>query len=627
MKSKTSFFNKTIFWKNVAMYWPVWVIYLIVLLLFIPGQLWMNLHNMERYSLSALTVNNGLEAIYQSVDVRRTILIIFVMAVITGMALYSYLYVAKSANMIHALPVTRSELFGTNVISGLLFMLVPEIIAFLGGVIVCLSYGMTCVEYLGLWLLTTLEISVFAYAMVTFSAMLTGQLAALPVYFAALNVLYLGLYTVISSVVSYMGYGLCVKSMDELGMTWLSPIYYLLNRVCFRAHIVYKGNAYVCEELVLQGGDSTVWFLIPAAVFFLAAYILYRKRQLEHAGDLVAVPVLKPVFRWGVGFVGGFLVAVWLVTTLTYVVEYVPKWLVLLFSVILGVIFFFAAEMLIRKNFKVFKKRAWMECGAFIVFMLVCSGVMAGTAHTKEQYVPEQEEIAKASVSCTYPVDFDEEDCGQILEWHRFLVEHADELKKTSDDQDVWYVAIDYELKDGKKISRYYPVAVGDETEDFFCYLYELELDAGHFTEYLFGSLKPELLRYESGYFLNMDSSWDYVSDTSLGREETQILAEAVLADIEAGTLQKYNLSDPLGKGEIKRYTCNLALYHESGQNDTEDYWEEVDIYGYYYYEQLVDSNDIWINFGADCENIIHALIQTGVIDSVDDLNLSAVEY
>lgn len=36
---------------------------------------------------------------------------IFVMALVTGMAMFSYLYNSRACNMIHAMPVTRRQLF------------------------------------------------------------------------------------------------------------------------------------------------------------------------------------------------------------------------------------------------------------------------------------------------------------------------------------------------------------------------------------------------------------------------------------------------------------------------------------------------------------------------------------
>lgn len=625
MKSKTSFFNKTIFCKNITLYWPVWTVYLLALLLFVPGRLWVCLHNMERYYNKELTWNDGLEAIYRSIDIRETIIAALVMAVVTGMVLYNYLYVAKSANMIHALPVTRGELFGTNVITGLLFMLIPEVIAFFGGVTVCLSFGMTCVEYLGLWLLVMLEVSVFAYGMVCFCAMLTGHLIALPFYFVAINLLYLGVYTVISSVISYMGYGLYEKSAEEFGFTWLSPAYHLLQNVYFKAHMVYAEGIYECDELVLVGGKSAAYYLIPAVILFLAAYLLYKKRSVEHAGDIVAVSVLKPVFRWGAGFVLGFLIARWLVRMLGLVVSYVPREIVLLLALILGIIIFFVAEMLIRKNFKVFKKRVWLECGAFVLFMLASSGLMAAKAHTAEQYVPDQDEIVRAYIEFSYPVAFDREECGTVLEWHQFIVDHAKELEETEDSQNLWYVGIKYELADGRTVSRSYPITFTEETGALQSTLFELEAEPENFAEYLFGNLDPNADRYTSGCFELMDSEWNYLGETNFGKRESQMIAEAVFADIEAGTLQKYNLLDPSGLAGEGSYTSYLVIYGQEFQTIDEDYWEIRSTGGYYFEES--ESYNIWLNFGENCENIIDALIKAGIIDSADDLYVASEEY
>ena len=36
MKSKTSFFNRTVFKKNVTLYWPIWVCYLLYGMVKVP---------------------------------------------------------------------------------------------------------------------------------------------------------------------------------------------------------------------------------------------------------------------------------------------------------------------------------------------------------------------------------------------------------------------------------------------------------------------------------------------------------------------------------------------------------------------------------------------------------------
>ena len=41
MKSKNSFFNKTIFLKNVTLYWPIWAVYTLISVIMQPFLLWL----------------------------------------------------------------------------------------------------------------------------------------------------------------------------------------------------------------------------------------------------------------------------------------------------------------------------------------------------------------------------------------------------------------------------------------------------------------------------------------------------------------------------------------------------------------------------------------------------------
>ena len=49
MKSKTSFINKTILEKNIKLYWPIWVLYLVVILLQGPFTMWSRYRSAEYY--------------------------------------------------------------------------------------------------------------------------------------------------------------------------------------------------------------------------------------------------------------------------------------------------------------------------------------------------------------------------------------------------------------------------------------------------------------------------------------------------------------------------------------------------------------------------------------------------
>ena len=236
MKSKTSFFNKAIYKKNMALYWPIWVCYLLYGIVKISGRMWSGLHQMTK-----VTNERRFIVMVDSLSMIVDIWVIAAVVTVTGMALFSYLFSAKSANMIHALPVTRKELFFTNVISGLSMMWIPQIITFLLSVIVSLANGIALVQYIGIWLLTVMGISFFLFSMVVFCVMFTGQLFALPVYFFVLNYLSVGAVLGVQSVITFLGYGLGSGSVPIARiMRILSPLNYLQNNVHFSKMSYYN---------------------------------------------------------------------------------------------------------------------------------------------------------------------------------------------------------------------------------------------------------------------------------------------------------------------------------------------------------------------------------------------------
>jgi ABC-2 type transport system permease protein len=626
MKSKISFFNKTMFWKNVTLYWPIWTIYLLALLILVPGQLWTSFHAKMRYSQDGiLAAYDHLNIMYQSLNIGTTILFAFLMSIITGMALYNYLYVAKTTNMIHALPVTRGELYGTNVISGLLFMLVPEVIAFVGGVLVCLSLQVSNVEYLGMWLLVTMGVSVLFYSIVTFCAMLTGQMMALPIYTFVIQFICLGVYQILTHAVTFLGYGLSRGSIENFKLMWLSPLYYLLEHVYFRSHMTLVGDSYQADIMQLQGGSIVAWYLLLALVLFIAAYLLYRKRSLEHAGDLVAVAAVKPIFRWGVGCAGGVLLAVWAESFFEEIFGTAPKTAVFAVFFVAGILCFFIAEMLVKKNFRVFKKQAVRECALFVVFLAAAVGATVGYVHVKEQYVPEVSEISEVKVYGSYPLTLTEEDdVAYVAKLHKFLTTHAKEYRDVDFQlNDYWWLQFTYTLNDGSTVARSYAIPINEESQAAFADFYDLE--AAHYADYLFGEVE-DLSIYEDGYLQIYGEDWSYATQVEFGEAEAAVLVKAVQADLKEQNLQKYNLYDMAGTHTATPYMADLAIWGSDYKRQTE-YWDENSTYlpGYSYYttyDEVARSYDLWFNFGPECSNIIDALLDLGMIESQEELLL-----
>ena len=101
MKSKTSCFNRTIFTKNITMFWPLWVVYLAYLICSEPLLLWRAL-TADYYSSTMDATSKAYNIMESAVSIQITAIPTFLFAMAAGLAVFSYLYSSRNANMIHA---------------------------------------------------------------------------------------------------------------------------------------------------------------------------------------------------------------------------------------------------------------------------------------------------------------------------------------------------------------------------------------------------------------------------------------------------------------------------------------------------------------------------------------------
>lgn len=126
-KSCFNFFHTAIFKKNVTSFWPIWLSYTLVCLWVLPIYSWLQMKSLTlpEGATQAERMEELLKSAVSSLHLAILPVPVFVFAAASGIAVFSYLYQARSANMVHALPVSRKELFLTNYCSGLLFLLAP----------------------------------------------------------------------------------------------------------------------------------------------------------------------------------------------------------------------------------------------------------------------------------------------------------------------------------------------------------------------------------------------------------------------------------------------------------------------------------------------------------------------
>ncbi len=628
MKSKTSFFNLTIFKKNIFLYWPIWGSYTLLLLLMLPLQLWMNCRNMlnDGYLVDVTWESVQLEILGWSLEMHMYMGMVFIVALILAGALFHYLYSAKSANMIHSLPVTREELFGTNYVSGLFLLIVPQFLTFLISVLICLYYKITHVEYLGSWLLLIVGVSIFAYSMASFCAMLVGHIVSLPFVYIAINFVYLLVKVVVAGIATFLGYGLYFDDIwNRMGLEWLSPITYLFSRVRICTIYDYTQREAI-PRIEVYGENLVALYVIGALIFVVVAYLLYRKRHLELAGDFVAVPSAKPVFRWGFGMIGGFGLGCVITLFMGELNFFVNGVSMLVCILICGLILFFISEMLLKKNFKVFRKKKLLESLVFLACTTFAFGGLLITIHFMENRVPNKAEIESVEVNMFLPMTYRGDEIEEILAIHEQLIEQQDAFADCNNYMGDFcgvehhYIDICYQLKDGTTLSRSYCIPDEGIGKSIVEQVYKRVSTPEGFLDGIFGG-DYQAVEYTGGYFEQYDENDEYMNSVSFSQNDAKALQEAVVNDAKAGVLQKYNMFFWSDEWEpTSECTSYICIEYENPNEQNDDMYGGInDGFGYVVYEDYGPSG-IAINFGNDCENIIQTLVDLKIIDSIDDL-------
>lgn len=642
MKSKTSCFNRTIFWKNVTTFWPMWVLYLLYLLGTMPLFVWSQAKadNISNMAQNAQEIANRSYYIVETVlDIQLFPFPVFVFAMAAGLLVFSYLYVPRNANMIHALPVDRRELFVTNYLSGLSFLIVPQLLSFVLTLLVSLASGITHIQYLMTGLLLSVGEAFFAYSLAVLVAMFTGQMIAMPVFFFVINYLYVGCLYLVDMVVTILNYG--ISDFWNPGASCiLSPLYYLNNNV--RARLVYGtgAKAGVIEAIGISGIWLVGIYTAVAVVFVVLAYQIYKRRQIETAGDWLSIRVLKPVFRWGVAACGGILLSLFFVEAFIAYAIGIDGNLINAYPwvaggiIVFGFICFFAAEMLLDKRFRVFTKKRLAEWGCFCAAAVLILTLFELDVFGIERRVPAKEDIETAFVYMDYPVEVAEEDLEDLRKLHAEIVANKKaNLENMKNKEGYYYTTIRYYLKDGGKLERRYALPVTEE------YLSDAESPAARFLEWerRAENLKKQL--FGPGYETNVyqagsidrygeDGTYDaYAMD----EEEMTQLLEAVSRDIEAGNLGKY-YAYCTGEQNVT-YMNEMSFEYRSDDN----YYDNYDYYGSYRgaaqtsdatSERVIGENQVYtsVRFGAECTNIIETLEKLGMIDDTWKL-MTSEEY
>ena len=210
MPSKTSFCNGTEFRKCLSRWWPLWIIYGVILFILLPGVL-LNARTTTPY-MTTPYVSTEQIGYLSNVILSETQMLLPLTAFCAGLlaaaAMFGYLYTPRGAGLAASLPIRRGCMFRTHLLAGLAMLLSAEVVVFGLAVLIEAVRFTLVIEPLLIWLgILALETVVF-YGIAVLCAMFTGHVVMLPCLYLLVNFIAVGFQVLIESVLYMFVYGM-----------------------------------------------------------------------------------------------------------------------------------------------------------------------------------------------------------------------------------------------------------------------------------------------------------------------------------------------------------------------------------------------------------------------------------
>ena len=509
MKSRTSFFNPTVFKKDLTRFAPTWALYTVGL-----------------FMMMAVCMDTP----YDYRKAENLLSILGVMAVLNlgygllnGQLLFGDLFSSRHCNALHAMPLRRECWFFTHVVSGLLFSFGPNLVMSLVAALMMGGGWFAAV----LWLLVvTLQYLCF-FGLAVLSALCVGNRFAMVLVYSIINFLSLIVYWFYYSIYEPLLYGVVC---DQRVFTRLCPVWQLVEVGYDLVAVTHEKISLSIRDFSFGNGWGALIVYAAMGVALLGlALMLYRRRKLESAGDFMAVRALEPVF------LGLYTLSMSTFFRMFAELFEQSEYIFLGLGMIVG---FFTGLMLIRRTIRVFRPRAILACFlvgvAFAASMVLTAVDPLGVT----RYVPKADQVEavyfynyaeEAEIIFQDTPGFDQpEEVERALLLQQAILDQRDEPVPSSSSS----ICITYKMKNGAVIQRYYRGVAGNT-------------EAAELASYFFGDAafilggEPEEVLEKLGNVSYYSYQNDHYGDlpAHMGKD----LLRAVSADCDAGRMAQHS--------------------------------------------------------------------------------------
>jgi len=534
MKSRISFFDKTLFRKNLTRFAPAWGLYIVCML------------------MGLLIMLDGNSAWWLPQVMGDCIQVMCVItpcyALLVAQLLFGDLFNSRMCNAIHALPLRRETIFMTNLASGLVFHLIPTgIMAALSAIIMALgSFEGGWVT--GPWWLLGVNLQFLCFFGIgILSAQLVGSRFAMVVIYGIFNFFSIIVFWLMDTLYMPMFFGVQLN-MDAF--TRLCPVAHMMSDPFVYVERIYP-EVYISAKTdkVLLGECFGYYFICAAIGLALMALALelYRRRNLECAGDFIAFRVVEPVFHVIYSLIVG--------AVFSFVIDDLFGHNDGLLFLFIGLgIGWFTGRMLLLRSPRVFQKKGFLGCGALMGIFGLTLILAAMDPLGIVTWVPRAEQVRSVTISDSYRyhntsrILEDPADIEAVIAMHKSALEERNEyamatpLAEASIEEytsEVKFpefsahtipITIDYRLRSGRTVTRYYHIWNNNpHGENLYHWFSE--------PAFLFGENHDLASLTASCSQILVQDNWEGTETFLQDEARMRGLLEAILADCEEGTM------------------------------------------------------------------------------------------
>ena len=453
MKSRTSFFDATVFKKNFTRFAPAWILYTLGLLMCLM--------------LLSSTDHHFPRDLGQSLQLMPIAGAVF--ALLCALLLFGDLFNSRMCYALHAMPQRRETYFITHWVTGLTFNAIATGVFTLCSIPLLISPDAGNVVIALHWFLVTNLQFILFFGIALVSIFCSGNRFAAILVYGILNFLAVLIFWIVSNFYVPLLYGI---ELAGEGFALFSPLVQLTSCQFIDVGIDVTRNVHhdiirVDYTRTVLTGDY-VYLLIAFGIGLLltvGALLMYRKRRLETAGDFIALRPLEPVF------LVLYTCTAAAVTNFFYNLFFGGE--SILFIIIGIVVGFFTGLMLLKRTVRVFTLK---NIGGAALFLGCIAASLVLTLLDPlgiETRMPKIEEIRSVTLGEGYYYALDmvtlteEEDIQDVLDAHAYVLEHrvndigpqpTYDVPKDGETYSYMDVNITYELKNGTTFTRYYTI-------------------------------------------------------------------------------------------------------------------------------------------------------------------------